>query len=762
MDSLYGGKPGVSFVLKGRFNSVADMVASFRQGAAYKDVWYNEYCLIDTPNKNDKDNGKLYRRGMNYQDTNGGAFYIGQIVGASSGTPYTQIDSIAAVQKKGQETLEPNSFRKFPTGKDSDGNYIISEGDGTPAVFDFEDKNEHSLVPGKYTEGGTTKYNDTIKYTWINIRKDNNSSDSWFYVGMTFPYTVIDYNVHQVSQYDEIGNLKQDATDVKRVDDLTHPYYEKWDFGIPKGIKGDTLRKMRVIIPTSSDIIYSPEALTVDKNSGKVSFGNAGYDGLQDDIANSRKIIVFDYYAYDDIINPEPKMIYLGNFNIINEVNVSDDGSLTIGYTHDSKSVFLNKIKWISQISLTTGNGNQGGRFLIKYNNGEPDIIFNLTWIKDIQIDKNDGTITYIYAGTNGDTLPANGIVKDPKRVKWVKDVSLDKETGHFEFNFNDSTKYQNTLDWVKNIAINEKTGDITINHTTGDVASPAKLKIVTSAETSVDGTVSFRFNTGETITVKNLGKETNYKLKTIETVQLATGITQDKHIKVKYNTETQSTPIGDSINYIQDMCIRPSNFHMLVLFSAPDYRPITNQGIVTYPAGTNQDNWVNNNVVRGFKPDVPDYGVTVYWRDYGSIKDQHGILVGFNITQTDVTNSGKLNILDYLNFKYPNGLTGEANIPGGENTKHKIVTYSPGVSDLNEKSDKEFYAYDYSKNKWYFLGKISDSGNREVMLLNKDDVNQENTKSLSPKGMLFKYEQSDISDNTIPKFWSLNYTLWD
>lgn len=190
MDSLYGGKPGVSFVLKGRFSSVADMIASFKQGSAYKDVWYNEYCLIDTPNKNDKDNGKLYRRGMDFQNANGGAIYLGQIVGASSGTPYTQLNDIASVQKKGQETLPANSTRKFPTGKDSDGNYIVTEGTGTPAVFDLEDKVNHGIVPGKYVDNGITKYNDTIKYTWVNIRKDNTTSDSWFYVGMSFPYTI--------------------------------------------------------------------------------------------------------------------------------------------------------------------------------------------------------------------------------------------------------------------------------------------------------------------------------------------------------------------------------------------------------------------------------------------------------------------------------------------------------------------------------------------------------------------------------------------
>ena len=68
MDSLYGGHQGNSFVLRSAFQSYADMVTAFKQGPAYTGVWYNEYCILDTPNKNDKDNGKIYQRGLNYQD----------------------------------------------------------------------------------------------------------------------------------------------------------------------------------------------------------------------------------------------------------------------------------------------------------------------------------------------------------------------------------------------------------------------------------------------------------------------------------------------------------------------------------------------------------------------------------------------------------------------------------------------------------------------------------------------------------------------
>ena len=58
--SFYGGLAGTSFVLKARFSTYTDMVNAFKQGDSYTDVWYGEYCIIDTVNKNHRENGKIW------------------------------------------------------------------------------------------------------------------------------------------------------------------------------------------------------------------------------------------------------------------------------------------------------------------------------------------------------------------------------------------------------------------------------------------------------------------------------------------------------------------------------------------------------------------------------------------------------------------------------------------------------------------------------------------------------------------------------
>jgi len=42
------------------------MVDSFKQGYAYEDVNFEEYVIINTKNKDNPDNGKIFRRGSDY------------------------------------------------------------------------------------------------------------------------------------------------------------------------------------------------------------------------------------------------------------------------------------------------------------------------------------------------------------------------------------------------------------------------------------------------------------------------------------------------------------------------------------------------------------------------------------------------------------------------------------------------------------------------------------------------------------------------
>lgn len=744
MDSLYGGQPGVDFVLKASFKSVEDMVKAFAKGADWTDVWYGEYVIIDTPNKNHKDNGQIYRRGLNHQNSVGGAEYIGQVVGPSSGTPYFQLASLQDVQAISQKAQEDEyDYKRYPIAKNEDGTYQTDDA-GDIFVDSFGDANKTSLVPGRYyDDAGKAQYNDDIRYTWVNIRKANQESDSWFYVGIESPYMVTDYIVNMVSAYDEYGQVTDKTVSSKRIDDLQHPFYAEWQLDIPKGIKGDTLRNLRVITPTKSDKIYDFTAIEIDKETGTANITKEpGYVGIEDDIVNERQIVVFDYYVYDILQNPEPIMIYLGDFNIIENIQVADDGTLSIAYTHNDTDDFTKKIQWIDQVELNPDTGD----FTVTYNNDAEEFSTTLDWIKDITLD-SDGTLHFKHTKNNRDEIHSNAI-------KWVNSTTLDNQ-GEFRTVYNYGDDYVTHLDWVKNIIINEETGVITVSHANpsiGDVASLAKLKMIIKAEASANGIVTFKTNTGESFNIKETNSENDFHIKTVENIVLDTNILNDQRIQIKYNTENTISPIGSPINYVKDMVVRSTDYHLLVLFNDPTHRAVGADLVDNHDANGNY--WYNNIV----GSDGTIYDPSIYWRDFGAIKDQGGILIGFGVTDADL-DPGE-NILDYLERKYSGGLSGENNtLPNGINVAGKIITYSHNQGDK-----QEFYAFDYNKSKWYYLGEIADSDKRDAAIwFDTSKANDDATlNNLSKQGLMFQEKTFKVNDNPIPEYWNWDFNNWN
>ena len=742
-DSFYGGHNGQSFILSGSFLSISDMTQAFKKGDSFRDIWYNDFCIISPKNLNDKDNGKIYRRGYDYTNSMGGAIYVGQIVGPSSGTPFMQINTIAEATKRSTEAIPEDWYRVYPTGYSTDANGRVDgykkntddgEGGKPIATFPFNKAHDTSLVPGKNDDG---TFNDEIKWTWVNVRKPDSTKDSWFYVGFTIPYMVVEYSTHVVSQYNNVGNFQADTTSATRTDDKEHPFFMSWDFAIPKGIKGDSLRNLRVIVPTSEDTIYSPSAITVSTADGAVTVGKSGYDGQADDIKAGRKILVYDLYFYDGRINPDPITIYVGDFNKIDDITLDDDGTLTVDFSHDDNTVFSRKIRWITSTTLSPDTG----VFTVNYNNGTPAFTTTLDWIKSISFDA-DGTIHYYHTKDAVDEVHNNV-------VKWVTDVSLNTTTGVFTMNFNYGDPLVRQLDWVDDIYMDADTGAIPIHHVNaavgknGEVTLPAKLKLITSADVSSDGIITMHTNTGDSIVLKKTGTQTDYHLKAVEDIILNTALADDKRILVKYNTETTNTPIGAPINYVYDMVVRAEDFHLLVLFNDPTHRATADQ-LDANGKDANGTQWVQG--VTG--SDGKQTANGIYWRDYGTIKDQAGVLIGFNLTQADIGEGA--NVLDYLNKTYPNGLTGGS-------INQKIVTFAPGQKDA-----KEFYAFDYNKYSWYYLGTISDTGSRDVLMRRSDKVNDTVLRNLNSKGLLFKIvPTSGLKTEAIPAFWGKDYSDW-
>lgn len=334
-ESFYGGKQGFSFMIVKNFVSLDEMVNNFKLGPDYTIVHYDEYVLINSKNKNDPNNGKIFRRGYDYTNFLGGAIYIGTIVGPAGPAPMLEFTTIEDVlNKQNQEGYE----NRFGTGS-----YTL--------------KNE-SLVPGKDINNN---FNDKIDWAFCSIR-DDNGEDCIAYIGFKIPYTVIDFDSESVNAYYNRSNNTEDFINQnlsERIDDKSHPFYERWQLKIPKGIKGDAFKNLRIM--TADNTISS-------------------YDGQEDDIQNHRQVLVCDYYKYDKSIEGEKEILYLGDYNIITNITIDDDGSVIIEYSHKNSSFYNKILKWIDSIAIETtdasgivGTGDQ--KIHVHYNTGETAII---------------------------------------------------------------------------------------------------------------------------------------------------------------------------------------------------------------------------------------------------------------------------------------------------------------------------------------------------------------------------------------------------
>lgn len=313
--SFYGGRRGASFILSGKFNSYQEMVDSFKQGNLYSIVNYDEYVIIDSIDSN---NGEIYRRGYDYNNDKGGAVYVGKVsgpIGLPGMAPLLTLEGYDTVAARPEEKTE--------------GSYTLEAQD---------------LIPGKYQENGEEKFNDEIKWICCSFVTEN-QEESYAYVGFTFPYTVIDFEAEKVSAY-YTGNL------IERIDDESHPFYQKMKLLFPQGKQGDSIRNIRV---------------------GLASEVTQDYAGKQDDITNNRYVFMCDYYDYTNLEAGEKSTLYLGDYNVITGLSVATDGTITITYSHNDDSRWDKRIKWITSTVIDTGTNEGDGtqKIKISYNTGE-------------------------------------------------------------------------------------------------------------------------------------------------------------------------------------------------------------------------------------------------------------------------------------------------------------------------------------------------------------------------------------------------------
>lgn len=247
-ESFYGGRQGASFVIVKQYASIAEMLTEFAGGGSTtKEVNYGEYVIIDTPDKNNSENGCVYRRGMNYdaqgtdpiKDPGKGAEYIGQIVGPEGSIKNIEVDKYDPTA--GTDPLKPGDHKEQ-----------------APA--------DGGIVPGKGQDiEGTQVQNNSIKYSYANVLDAQTGHIEKYLIGFQFPYFQQEQEIELTDPYNIPEELIEDVT--PKDDDLPEgehatqtdrPFYRKYKLKVPKGVKGDSVKQICSVptIVTGGSTVY--------------------------------------------------------------------------------------------------------------------------------------------------------------------------------------------------------------------------------------------------------------------------------------------------------------------------------------------------------------------------------------------------------------------------------------------------------------------------------------------------------------------------
>lgn len=385
MNSFYGGREGAPFIIRKSYKDVPAMIDDFGKGLNNTEVKFGEFIIINTDDKNHPDNGKIFRRNFmggnieyynagkdekgNYIKTaevkNGnGAELIGTVVGPAGAAPHFQPVPFTTEELKFNEQGEPEL--------DEEGNQIKEEKtytlealmekysayDTTSGSGSFEIP-KGNLIPGKNGD----VFKDDITWTSYSVRTPN-ADDTTAFIDFQMPYDVIEFDASTVNAYYHRDNETADFENLnlvdRHIDDKgEHPFYQKWQINIPKGIKGQSIKNIRVIEATDEvkDFVLDEKGYIIRTEEGRLTVKE--YDGQQDDIDYKRKIIVCDVVDYDRVLEGDEYIIYLGDYNMIDNIVLENDGKLTIEYSHNNDDVRKgnDRLTWIKSSSYNKETG---------------------------------------------------------------------------------------------------------------------------------------------------------------------------------------------------------------------------------------------------------------------------------------------------------------------------------------------------------------------------------------------------------------------
>ena len=517
LESFYGGKQGVSPVIRASFKYVnkkdpayilkkesgntpldKEVMEECFADSTYTDVWYGELAIIDAENRSNPNHGCLYRRTLNRSNTNekdtSHGEYIGTLAGPATGFPQTEIYNFSEV-KNGiapATNFSPENLYIYPDTNAEGGivrKFFKSNEELTEAITSASPL----IITPKSSDFISGKEEDNIKYYWVDVVNntiEDSEEKTTLYLGFQIPYPVFEFQINSVDWTDPFK-----SEEIKKEGDtlfVEHPFYKNTKLSIPVGVRGSdvgNLRKVKVEKDEERDEYPYPIYKYSDFH-----FNNGLLDNDPVPInstINGKYIWLYDFTTYgifDNNIFSKKFSCYLGDVEEIEKVNITEEGQITVKYFNKEEVELLNEeypIKYIKNIQYNQTNGN----IIITYNIG-PSQTFSWPGLVDLQIEQNTGKLKYVLnnsVGTSRDAGPIRAIVGAKVDSK-TKELTFEQLNGtnnpdiiHFEPKvilknieniFVDDKGYLNIIYTTKDENDNPKTDQFLISKPTQGIAA--------------------------------------------------------------------------------------------------------------------------------------------------------------------------------------------------------------------------------------------------------------------------------------------------
>ncbi len=420
----------------------------------YKDVWYNELCIIDTESKSNPNNGKLFRRTLkrieSALDSEGTSYaeYIGQIVGPSGGIPNLQLGSIDSVRNQAAgitPTLETDSTNMDTTNwdffypKEKNDNIIGSSDplENHPekiAELSVSKDNTINMVPGYELVNDEPRYNDEIKYTWCNVHRKTETEEKsfWLYLGFDIPYPVFDFSA-QLENYtynttDTTNNLiLLEETDLSK----EHPFFNQYKFHIPRGTRGigleEVFRAKKIIEDEEPKIMIIVNPSTENETEEVITLYS------QNNIIYNNSEDMYYISDPDEIFIPEENSFWVGKWTLYNP-RTGDTPPTTV-------YLYMGAYRDINNIALDSVTND----IYIKYSDtDESSFLYNPKIIKSIDYANEEGTLNFHYSAHDNNydfDGPAPEEIYEVGPIHQLDKAKI-KEDGYLYLYYADERKY--------------------------------------------------------------------------------------------------------------------------------------------------------------------------------------------------------------------------------------------------------------------------------------------------------------------------------